>query len=81
MPKTLTIQLSDELERWLTLEAEKRNVSLEDLILQSLAQSIESSEQDDEPREVILESLHRSLQDVQVGRVRPVIELWEGISD
>ncbi|MDZ8070380.1 MAG: hypothetical protein RMY64_33020 [Nostoc sp. DedQUE08] len=39
MAKTLTIQLSDELESKLTVQAEKLNLSLEDLILQSLSQS------------------------------------------
>ncbi|MEH2129635.1 MAG: hypothetical protein V7K86_03030 [Nostoc sp.] len=39
MAKTLTIQLSDDLERKLTAQAEKLNLSLEDLILQSLSQS------------------------------------------
>ncbi|MDZ8224716.1 MULTISPECIES: hypothetical protein [unclassified Nostoc] len=39
MAKTLTIQLSDDLERKLTAQAQKLNLSLEDLILQSLSQS------------------------------------------
>ncbi|OYE00313.1 hypothetical protein [Nostoc sp. 'Peltigera membranacea cyanobiont' 232] len=39
MAKTLIIQLSDDLERKLTAQAEKLNLSLEDLILQSLSQS------------------------------------------
>jgi len=39
MAKTLTIQLSDELESKLTAQAQKLNLSLEDLILQSLSQS------------------------------------------
>ncbi|MCC5630716.1 hypothetical protein LC613_23045 [Nostoc sphaeroides CHAB 2801] len=39
MAKTLTIQLSDELESKLTAQAEKLNLSLEDLILQSLSES------------------------------------------
>ncbi|MEH2271707.1 MAG: hypothetical protein V7K68_25330 [Nostoc sp.] len=39
MAKTLTIQLSDDLENKLTAQAEKLNLSLEDLILQSLSQS------------------------------------------
>jgi hypothetical protein len=36
MSKTLTIQLSDKLEHQLKAEAEKLNLSLEELILQSL---------------------------------------------
>lgn len=39
MAKTLTIQLSDELESKLTAQAQKLNLSLKDLILQSLSQS------------------------------------------
>ncbi|WP_223265272.1 hypothetical protein [Nostoc sp. 'Peltigera membranacea cyanobiont' 210A] len=40
MAKILTIQLSDELESKLTAQAKKLNLSLEDLILQSLSQSV-----------------------------------------
>ncbi|MBH8552855.1 hypothetical protein I8751_10840 [Nostocaceae cyanobacterium CENA357] len=39
MAKTLTIQLSDDLESKLTAQAQKLNLSLEDLILQSLSKS------------------------------------------
>ncbi|MEH2265537.1 hypothetical protein [Nostoc sp.] len=39
MAKTLKIQLSDDLESKLTAQAQKLNLSLEDLILQSLSQS------------------------------------------
>ncbi|WP_375469181.1 hypothetical protein [uncultured Nostoc sp.] len=39
MAKTLIIQLSDDLESKLTAQAQKLNLSLEDLILQSLSQS------------------------------------------
>ncbi|MEH2126046.1 hypothetical protein [Nostoc sp.] len=39
MAKTLTIQLSDDLESKLTAQAQKLNLSLEDLILQLLSQS------------------------------------------
>ncbi|MBW4557748.1 MAG: hypothetical protein KME59_17790 [Trichormus sp. ATA11-4-KO1] len=41
MSKILTIQLSDELEHQLTIQAEKLNISLEELILQSLAKSLQ----------------------------------------
>ncbi|MGM3304420.1 hypothetical protein ACSQ6I_00260 [Anabaena sp. WFMT] len=40
MSKTLTIQLSDELEEKLLIQSKKLNLSLEELILQSLAKSI-----------------------------------------
>lgn len=39
MAKILTIQLSDDLESKLTAQAQKLNLSLENLILQSLSQS------------------------------------------
>jgi hypothetical protein len=34
---------------------------------------------DNEPKELILESLHRSLQQVRDGKVHPISELWDGI--
>ena len=34
---------------------------------------------DNEPEELILESLHRSLQQVRDGKVHPISELWDGI--
>lgn len=49
MSKILTIQLSDELEEKLLIQSKKLNLSLEELILQSLAKStklIDSYEDD-----------------------------------
>ncbi|BAZ81053.1 MAG: hypothetical protein ACKO9I_23800 [Sphaerospermopsis kisseleviana] len=49
MSKTLTIQISDELEKKLLIQSKKLNLSLEELILQSLAKStkmIDSDEND-----------------------------------
>ncbi|WP_414528867.1 hypothetical protein [Nodularia chucula] len=40
MSKILTIQLSDELEHQLKTEAEKLNLSLEELVLQSLGKTL-----------------------------------------
>jgi hypothetical protein len=34
---------------------------------------------DNEPEEIILESLHRSLQQVRDGKVHLISELWDGI--
>ena len=34
---------------------------------------------DDEPNEIILASLHTSLQQVKEGKVHPISELWDGI--
>jgi hypothetical protein len=36
-------------------------------------------DEDDQPKEQILESLRRSLQDAKAGRTRPISELWEGM--
>lgn len=46
MAKTLTIQISEELERKLTTQAKKLNLSLENLVLQSLEQSVAQPELD-----------------------------------
>lgn len=34
---------------------------------------------DDEPEELILESLRTSLQQIREGKTRPISELWDGI--
>ncbi|MEO1378709.1 MAG: hypothetical protein AAFW70_31555 [Cyanobacteria bacterium J06635_10] len=36
-------------------------------------------DEDDEPKESVLESLQTSLQEVSEGKTRPVSELWDGI--
>ena len=36
-------------------------------------------DEDDEPKEKILESLRQSLQDAKAGRTRPISELWHGL--
>ena len=38
-----------------------------------------SDDSDDEPEEVILESLRTSLQQIRDGKVHPISELWDGI--
>lgn len=38
-----------------------------------------TEDEDDQPKEQVLESLRRSLQDAKAGRTRPISELWEGI--
>ena len=47
----------------------------------ALAATTESDaiDPDNEPEELILESLHRSLQQVRDGKVHPISELWDGI--
>ena len=36
-------------------------------------------DEDDEPKELVLESLQTSLLEVSEGKTRPVSELWDGI--
>lgn len=59
MAKTLTIQLPEDLELKLTAQAEKLNLSLESLILQSLEQSVSQLELDqDDPLLRLIGSIH-----------------------
>lgn len=44
MAKILTIKLPDDLEHQLTIQAEQRNLSLEELVLQSLTQSAKQTD-------------------------------------
>ena len=48
MSKTLTIQLSDELEHQLKAEAEKLNLSLEELVLKSLGKTLKLQDSDED---------------------------------
>jgi hypothetical protein len=48
MSKTLTIQISDELEEKLLIQSKKLNLSLEELILQSLAKSTKMIDSDED---------------------------------
>ncbi|WP_448599229.1 hypothetical protein [Thermoleptolyngbya sp.] len=81
MTKTLTIALPDELESQLLQQAQRLDISLEELVLRSLMQSIQQIDEDDEPKEIVLNSLRKALQDASAQRVRPVAELWDGIDD
>ncbi|NMG17975.1 hypothetical protein [Brasilonema bromeliae] len=36
-------------------------------------------DEDDEPKESVLNSLRTSLQEAKVGKTKPVSELWDGI--
>lgn len=38
-----------------------------------------TTDPDDEPEELILESLRTSLQQIREGKTRPISELWDGI--
>lgn len=77
----ITIQIPDELEQKLTERATQLNLPLETLILDSLAELVKPSDPDDTPKEVVLESLRASLEDVKAGRTYPIAELWDGIDD
>ena len=77
----ITIQIPDDLEQRLTERATRLNIPLETLILDSLTDLVEPSDPDDTPKEVVLESLRASLEDVKAGRVYPIEQLWDGIDD
>jgi predicted transcriptional regulator len=77
----IKLQIPDELERKLAERATQLNIPLETLILDSLAELVEPSDPDDTPKEVVLEGLRTSLEDVKAGRVYPIEELWNGIDD
>jgi len=79
MSKALIIQVPDDLEQRLILHASQLNISLETLVLTSLQQLVEQTDLDDEPEELILESLRTSLQQIREGKVHPIAELWDGI--
>lgn len=65
MAKTLTIQLSEDLELKLTAQAEKLNLSLESLILQSLEQTVNQIEPDqNDPLVQLFGSIKTDIQDV-----------------
>jgi hypothetical protein len=49
--------------------------------LESLTDLVELADPDDTPKEVVLESLRVSLEDVKAGRVYPIEELWDGIDE
>ena len=79
MAKTLTIQIPDGLEQQLTLQAETLNLSLEEFILQSLAQVIPPHDPDDEPKESVLAGLRQAWQEVRAGQTIPLEQLWDDI--
>lgn len=39
----------------------------------------EEIDEDDEPKESVLESLRTSLQEAKVGKTKPISELWDGM--
>lgn len=41
----------------------------------------EEMDEDDEPKEQILESLRQSLNDAKVGKTHPISELWDSLDD
>ncbi|UBF28146.1 hypothetical protein K9N68_09800 [Kovacikia minuta CCNUW1] len=65
MTKSLTIQLPEDLELKLTAQAQKLNLSLENLILQSLEQSVSHLELDrDDPLVQLFGSIKTDIKDV-----------------
>ncbi|MDX2245089.1 MAG: hypothetical protein NW224_30800 [Leptolyngbyaceae cyanobacterium bins.302] len=81
MTRTLTIQLPDGLEQQLTHQAQQLNLSLEDFILQSLAQVVRLDDPDDEPKESVLAGLRQAWQEVRAGKTIPLENLWDDIDD
>ena len=79
MAKTLTIQIPDDLEQQLTLQAETLNLSLEEFILQFLAQVIPPNDPDDEPRESVLAGLRQAWQEARAVQTIPLEQLWDDI--
>lgn len=65
MAKIFTIRLSEDLELKLTAQAEKLNLSLESLILQSLEQTVKQIEPDqNDPLVQLFGSIKTDIQDV-----------------
>jgi hypothetical protein len=81
MAKTLTIQIPDGLEQQLTLQAETLNLSLEEFILQSLAQVTQPPDPDDESKESVLTGLRQAWQEAREGQTIPLEQLWDDIDD
>ncbi len=79
MAKTLTIQIPDGLEEQLTLQAGALNLSLEEFILQSLAQVIPPNDPDDESKESVLAGLRQAWQEVRTGQTISLEQLWDDI--
>jgi hypothetical protein len=48
-------------------------------LFEYLGTHIDQEDPDDEPEEIVLDSLRRSLQQIKDGKVHPIAELWEGI--
>lgn len=85
MTKKLTIQIPDNLEQQLLLEAKRLNLPLEDFVLQSLTRLMSTVNENDEPdpdetpTEVVLEGLRQGLQEAFTGQTLPLSQMWEGI--
>ncbi|NER00507.1 MAG: hypothetical protein F6K30_28050 [Cyanothece sp. SIO2G6] len=56
----------------ITKRAIQLDISLEALILDALTALAEPTDSDDIPKDVVLESLRISLEDVKAGRVYPI---------
>jgi len=80
MAKTLTIQIPDDLEQALTQHAQMANLSLEDFIVQFLAQVIQTHDPDDETKESVLVGLRQAWQETREGKTIPLEHLWDDIN-
>jgi predicted transcriptional regulator len=81
MTKSLTIQIPEDLEQQLIHRAAQLNIPVETLILETLIQLVQQPDPDDTPKEAVLASLQRALEDAQADRVYPIEELWGGIDE
>jgi hypothetical protein len=75
MAKTLTIQIPDELEQKLVTQPQKMHLSIEDLILQSLAKSVEVEYlPDNDPILALAGTLHLGTTDLAENHDRYISE-------
>lgn len=83
MTKKLTIQIPDFLEQQLALEAQRRNLPLEDFVLQSLTQLMSTLNGEPDPdetsTEIVLEGIRQGLQEAFAGQTIPLAQMWKGI--
>ena len=74
----LTLNLTPEVELYLTQTAEQKGISVDDFTLEIFKEYISNN---DESKESILNSLRTSLQEAKAGKTKPVSQLWDGIDD
>jgi len=82
MTKTLVIKLPDELEQQLIEQANKLNVSLETLVVQSLANVVSvPTKQESDPLLPLLGTLRATVPDVGENHDRYLVNAWQQESE